>query len=183
MSTHAVTTNLSDMAIADFAPQWFAIQTRSRHEKKVADELNGRGIEVFLPLVSRTRKWSDRVKKVDFPLFAGYAFVHIAPEPKTRVHVLSAHGVVRFIGPTAQGTPIPSSEIESLRTALVNDIALRPFPFIKVGQRVRIRSGALAGMEGILVGTRGNHQLIVSISTIQRSVSLAIEGYDVEPIQ
>jgi transcription antitermination factor NusG len=177
-----MTARLDDGLEADFAPQWFAIQTRSRHEKKVADELNGRGVEVFLPLISRTRKWSDRTKKIDFPLFAGYAFVHIPPEPKTRVNVLSAHGVVRFIGPTAQGTPIPCSEIESLRTALVNDISLRPLPFIKIGQRVRIRSGALAGMEGILTGTRGNHQLIVSISTIQRSVSLSIEGYDVEPI-
>ena len=181
MSTHTVT-NVNDMRLTIVEPQWFAIQTRSRHEKKVADELAGRGVEVFLPMVTRTRKWSDRVKKVDFPLFAGYAFVHIAPEPKTRVKVLSSHGVVRFIGPTAIGTPIPSNEIESLRTALVNDIALRPMPFLKIGQRVRIRSGALAGMEGILIGTRGSHQLVVSISSIERSVSLAIEGYDIEPI-
>lgn len=183
MNTHMAAADRNEIMVADpFQPHWFAIQTRSRHEKKVADELVGRGVEVFLPMITRTRKWSDRVKKVDFPLFSGYAFVHIAPEPKTRVQVLSAHGVVRFIGPTALGTPIPSSEIESLRTALVNDIALRPLPFIKIGQRVRIRSGALAGMEGILMGTRGNHQLVVSISTIQRSVSLAIEGYEVEPI-
>jgi len=168
--------------IAAPAPQWFAIQTRSRHEKKVADELLGRGVEVFLPMVKQTRKWSDRVKKIDFPLFSGYAFVRIAPEPKTRVHVLSAHGVVRFVGPTAIGTPIPDVEIESIRTALVNDIALRPLPFIKIGQRVRIRSGALAGMEGILMGTRNDRQLVVSISTIQRSVALALEGYDVEPV-
>ncbi len=180
--TQAVTMNTNDAMAAEFNPQWFAIQTRSRHEKKVADELAGRGVEVFLPLITRTRKWSDRVKKVEFPLFSGYAFVHIAPEPKTRVKVLSANGVVRFIGPTAMGTPIPSHEIDSLRTALVNDIALRPLPFIKIGQRVRIRSGALAGMEGILTGTRGNHQLVVSISTIQKSVSLAIEGYEIEPI-
>lgn len=162
--------------------QWLAVQTRSRHEKKVADELTARGVEVFLPMIKQTRKWSDRVKNIDFPLFSGYAFVHIVPGPKTRVRVLSTYGVVRFVGPTAAGTPIPAVEIENLRTALVNDIALRPLPFIKIGQRVRIRSGALAGMEGILTGTRGNRQLVVSISTIQKSVSLAIEGYDVEPI-
>jgi transcriptional antiterminator NusG len=181
VSTHILPMNVTDLPAVDM-PQWFAIQTRSRHEKKVADELAGRGVEVFLPTITRTRKWSDRTKKIEFPLFAGYAFVHIAPEPKSRLAVLSAHGVVRFIGPSVSGTPIPNSEIESLRTALVNEIALRPLPFIKVGQRVRIRSGALAGMEGILTGTRGNHQLVVSISTIQRSVSLAIEGYDVEAI-
>ncbi len=182
MSTHIVTMDASGKVMTHDHPHWFAIQTRSRHEKKVADELTGRGVEVFLPLITQTRKWSDRVKKVDFPLFAGYAFVRIAPEPKTRVSVLSANGVVRFVGPTAQGTPIPEHEIENLRLALVNDIALRPLPFVKIGQRVRIRSGALAGMEGILMGTRGQRQLVVSISTIQRSVSLAIEGYDVEPV-
>ena len=168
--------------MAAATPQWFAIQTRSRHEKKVADELEGRGVEVFLPMVKQTRKWSDRVKKIDFPLFSGYAFVRIVPEPKARVHVLSAHGVVKFVGPTAIGTPIPDHEIESLRTAIANDISLRPLPFIKVGQRVRIRSGALAGMEGILTGARNDRQLVISISTIQRSVAVAIEGYDVEPV-
>src|ERR1041384_7567801 len=135
VSTHITAANATEVLLAKNVPQWFAIQTRSRHEKKAADELRGRGIEVFLPLITQTRKWSDRAKKVDFPLFAGYAFVHIAPEPKTRVNVLSAHGVVRFVGPSALGTPIPASEIETLRTALENDIALRPLPFIKVGQR------------------------------------------------
>ena len=182
MSTHITAANATEVLLAKNVPQWFAIQTRSRHEKKAADELRGRGIEVFLPLITQTRKWSDRAKKVDFPLFAGYAFVHIAPEPKIRLNVLSAQGVVRFVGPTAQGTAIPGTEIENLRLALVNEIALRPLPFVRVGQKVRIRSGALAGMEGILMGTRGQRQLVVSISTIQRSVSLAIEGYDVEPL-
>ena len=182
MSTHMTAMSGTGTLLAKETSQWFAIQTRSRHEKKVADELQGRGVEVFLPTITQTRKWSDRTKKVEFPLFAGYAFVHIAPESKARVSVLSAHGVVRFVGPTSHGTPIPSYEIENLRLALVNEIALRPLPFVRIGQKVRIRSGALAGMEGILIGTRGQRQLVVSISTIQRSVSLAIEGYDVEPV-
>ena len=182
MSTQALVTNTMEMPSDDFTPRWFAIQTRSRHEKKAADELQGRGVEVFLPMVKQTRKWSDRVKKIDFPLFSGYAFVRLVPESRSRLQVLTVHGVLRFVGPTAVGTPIPDAEIESLRTALIHDIALRPSPFLKIGQRVRIRSGALAGMEGILTGTRGNHQLVVSIPTIQRSVSLSIEGYDIEPI-
>ena len=182
VSSQVVTMSEMEMPLPSPAPRWFAIQTRSRHEKKVVDELQGRGVEVFLPLIQKTRKWSDRVKKIDFPLFSGYAFVRVAPEPRSRLQVLTAHGVLRFVGPTAVGTPIPDAEIESLRTALLHDIALRPLPFIKIGQRVRIRSGALAGMEGILIGSRGNHQLVVSVSTIQKSVSLSIEGYDVEPI-
>lgn len=162
--------------------QWFAVQTRSRHEKKATDELRRRGIDVFLPLMTNTRRWSDRTKKIELPLFSGYAFVNIVPEPRTRVQVLSANGVVRFVGPTSAGTPIPTEEIEGIRTALANEIALRPLPFVKIGQRVRIRSGVLAGMEGILTGARGDRQLIVSISTINKSVSLAIEGYDIDPI-
>src|SRR5689334_12049324 len=136
-----VVVSSSETLVTADSSQRLAIQTRARHEKRVAHELTGRGVEVFLPLIKQTRKWSDRTKKVDFPLFAGYAFVHIVPEPKTRVHVLSAGGVVRFVGPTSHGTPIPSNEIENLRLALVNEIALRPLPFVRIGQKVRIRSG------------------------------------------
>ena len=182
MTTHITAAEPSSILQSSDPTLWFAIQTRSRHEKKVADELNVRGVHAFLPLVKQRRKWSDRVKVVDFPLFSGYVFVNMATDPKTRIRVLSTNGVVRFVGPNAAGTPIPATEIENLRTALLNDIALRPLPFVKIGQRVRIRTGALAGMEGILMGTRGNRQLVVSISTIQKSVSLAIEGYDVEPV-
>lgn len=183
-----VNTNSINAAIAvnpvlpAMTQHWFAIQTRSRHEKKATDELQRRGVEVFLPLVTKTRRWSDRTKRIDFPLFSGYAFVNIVPEPRSRVQVLSANGVVRFVGPTAIGTPIPPEEIESLRTALANDIALRPMPFVKLGQKVRIRSGVLAGMEGILTGARGDRQLIVSISTINKSVSLSIEGYEIDAL-
>src|SRR6185369_12090566 len=84
VSTHMTAVSSSETLVTADSSQWFAIQTRSRHEKKVADELTGRGVEVFLPLIKQMRKWSDRTKKVDFPLFAGYAFVHIVPEPKTR---------------------------------------------------------------------------------------------------
>ena len=162
--------------------QWFAIQTRSRHEKKIADELQHRGVEVFLPTIRLTRKWSDRVKKVDFPLFAGYEFVKIFPTPGERLKVLTVYGVLSFVGVAGRGAPIPDVEIENLKTALANEIALRPTPFLKMGQRVRVRGGALAGMEGILTGTRGEKHLVISISTIQKSVSLVIAGYDVVPV-
>src|SRR3954468_22294386 len=101
-------------AVADPAsPQWFAIHVRSRHEKKVAEELQQRGISNFLPVVRQVRRWSDRKKIVELPLFSCYLFVQIVPSPPVRVSVLNFHGVLGFIGPH-QGTPIPSEQIESI---------------------------------------------------------------------
>jgi transcription antitermination factor NusG len=160
--------------------QWFAIHVRSRHEKKVADELRQRGIHNFLPLVRQVRRWSDRKKVVEFPLFSCYVFVQIVPTLAERVAVLNFHGVLGFIGPH-HGTPIPSEQIESIRTLLLNDVHLTPESFIRLGQRVRIRGGALDGVEGILSGRGNDQKLIVSVDTIQRSISVSLEGYEVEP--
>ena len=162
-------------------PQWFAIHVRSRHEKKVADELQQRGIVGFLPLVRQVRRWSDRKKVVDFPLFSCYVFVQIDPTPVTRVAVLSIHGVIGFIGPR-HGTPIPPEQIESIRTLVLNNVHITPERFIRVGQRVRIRGGVLDGVEGVLAGRGNDQKLIVSVETIQRSISVSLEGYEIEPV-
>jgi transcription antitermination factor NusG len=168
-------------AVADpESPQWFAIHVRSRHEKKVAEELQQRGISNFLPIVRQVRRWSDRKKIVELPLFSCYLFVQIVPSPAARVSVLNFHGVLGFIGPH-QGTPIPSEQIESIRTLLMNDVHVTAESYIRVGQRVRIRGGALDGVEGVLSGRGNDQKLIVSVDTIQRSISVALEGYEVEP--
>ena len=161
--------------------QWFAVHTRSRHEKKVAEELEQRGILNFLPVMRQVRRWSDRKKVVDFPLFSCYVFVQIVPTPAARVSVLSAYGVLGFVGPH-QGTPISPEQIESIRTLVLNDVHLTPESYIRVGQRVRIRGGALDGVEGVLAGAGKDRKLIVSVDTIQRSISVALEGYEVEPV-
>jgi len=161
--------------------QWYAIHVRARHEKRVAEELEQRGIAQFLPVIKQVRKWSDRKKVVEFPLFSCYSFVQIVPTPATRVAVLSVYGVLGFIGPH-QGTPIPSEQIESIRTLILNDVHITPEAFIRVGQRVRIRGGALDGVEGILSGRGNDRKLIVSVETIQRSISVALDGYQLEPV-
>lgn len=161
--------------------QWFAVHTRSRHEKKVSEELEQRGIVNFLPVMRQVRRWSDRKKVVDFPLFSCYVFVQIVPTPATRVAVLSTYGVLGFVGPH-QGTPISAEQIESIRTLVLNDVHLTPESYIRVGQRVRIRGGALDGVEGVLAGAGKDRKLIVSVDTIQRSISVALEGYEVELI-
>lgn len=177
-------TAISDVAPmpSDHTTQWFAIKTRSRHEKSVAADLQQRGITTFLPIYEQKRRWSDRWKIVEFPLFSCYAFVSIRPVAEQRLAVLSTHGVVGFVGAHGQGTPIPASQIEDVRTLVVNRVAMWPQPFLKVGQRVRIRGGALDGLEGILAASRGGQQLVISIDIIQRSVSIRLDGYNIEAV-
>jgi len=160
---------------------WYAIQTRSRHEKVVERQLQGQGIEVFYPVVSQIHRWSDRRKVVECPLFAGYAFVCIAPSPEERVRVLQTHGVVQFVGGQGRGTPIPAEQMEAVRTLVSSNAPFTKHAFLKVGQRVRVRGGSLDGVEGMLV-ENGSRSLIISVEPIQRSLSIRIDGYDVEPV-
>ncbi len=162
--------------------QWYAIRTRSRFEKKVAAELEHRGVEGFLPVQQQVRRWSDRKKVVSFPLFPGYAFVHIPPLSRMRVTVASVPGVVGFVGTTHGPVAIPAAEIEHIQKLVLNNIPVTGEPFPRVGQRVRISGGALDGLEGVLVGTRGERRFVVTVSTIERSISFCIEGYELEVV-
>jgi len=160
---------------------WFAVRTRSRHEKSVARQLEERGITAFLPLVTQLRRWSDRRKLVQFPLFPGYTFVRLSYEPPVRLAVLQTEGVVHFVGTHGHGIPIPDEQIESIQTLLRNDVLIESHPYLKIGQRVRLRGGSLEGMEGILVARKGHRMLVISVELIQRSLAIQVDGYDVEP--
>jgi transcription antitermination factor NusG len=161
-------------------PQWYAIRTRSRHEKLVSEQLEQQGIETFLPLVKRIHKWSDRVKEVELPLFSGYNFVRVVLSSSDRLRVLQAHGVAGFVGIHGAGTAIPESQMQDLRTVLASKVPFEERPFLKVGQRVRIRGGCLDGVEGVLGGHKGDQSLMISLEPIQRSLSIQIQGYAVE---
>jgi transcription antitermination factor NusG len=162
-------------------PQWYAIRTRSRHEKMVADQLEKQSIESFLPLVKSTRKWSDRKKEVELPLFSGYSFARLVLFSPDRLRVLRTQGVAGFVGVRGVGIPVPERQIESLRTLLANKIPMTDRPFLQVGQRVRIRGGALDGIEGILAA-QDDRNLVISVEPIHRSLSVCIDGYRFEPI-
>ena len=161
-------------------PQWFALQTRPRHEKRVAAELDEKRIDKYLPLITQVHRWSDRRKVVQLPLFPGYIFVHAQLEPIVRHSVQRISGVLTFVACQREPVSIPDSQIEDIRKLLSNKMFLTPYPFLKIGQRVRVRGGALDGLEGILV-TNGQKRLVISVESIQRSLSIAIEGYDLEP--
>jgi len=161
-------------------PQWYAIRTRSRHEKMVSQQLEQQGIETFLPLVKRIHKWSDRMKEVEMPLFTGYNFVRVVLSSPERLRVLQAHGVAGFVGINGAGTAIPDSQIHDIRTLLTSQVPFEEHPFLKVGQRVRIRGGCLDGVEGVLAAHNGDQSLMISVEPIQRSLSIRVQGYTVE---
>ena len=159
---------------------WYAVQTRTRHEKMVAQRLHERAVTTFLPLMTEVHRWSDRKKVVELPLFGGYVFAKIAATNIERLRVLRVEGVLSLVGSGKEGTPIPDNEIESVRLLLQEGLPWSSHPFLKIGQRVRIRSGALDGMEGVLVSRNGDRTLVISVDAIQRSLAVRVEGYDVE---
>lgn len=163
------------------AAQWYAIQTRPRHEKKVVAELEEKGICSYLPLLAQVHRWSDRRKVVHTPLFSCYAFVNAVLTPEARCSMLQIWGVLGFVGPQRHALPIPSHQIETIRR-LLSQVGAEPHPFLKVGQRVRIRGGCLDGIEGILTERQRDKFLVISVDTIQRSLCVSVEGYDVVPI-
>ncbi len=161
-------------------PEWFAVQTRSRHEKKVAAELREKGIHTFLPLMTQVHRWSDRNKEVEVPLFPGYVFVHTLTQPEYRVSVLRTPGVANFVGNQGRGTPIPEKQIADIQAIVGERVAVVTHPFLTVNQRVRIRGGSLDGVEGVLVGMNPDLSLVVSVDLIQRAVAIRVSGYEVE---
>ncbi len=162
--------------------EWYALQTRARHEKAVVQRLSDKGVTTFLPLLKQVHRWSDRRKTVEVPLFGCYVFAKLPPKDDQRLRVLLIDGVLSFVGPPGQRIPIPEEQIESVRRLLQEQLPYCSYPFLKIGQRVRVRGGALDGVEGILSARNGERKLVISVDAIQRSLGISIEGYDVEPI-
>jgi transcription antitermination factor NusG len=162
------------------AEKWYALHTRPRHEKAVVQRLADRGVETFLPMISEVHRWSDRKKKVELPLFGCYVFARFTPSRADRLRVLRVDGVLGLVGSQGEGAEIPNEQLDAVRALLDGAHSWSVYPFLKIGQRVRIRSGALDGVEGILVSRNGNQTLVISVDAIQRSLAVRVEGYQVE---
>jgi transcription termination/antitermination protein NusG len=160
--------------------EWYAVRTRPRHEKVVTHSLETAGIETFLPLCPQVRTWSDRRKVVDFPLFPGYIFARTTWSMQARVRIFQTNGVIGFVGPRKEATPIPVQQIDAVRSLVRAQAECRPHSYLAVGQRVRIQNGALQGLQGILVRVASDHSLVVSVDLINRSVAIRLDGYEVE---
>jgi transcription antitermination factor NusG len=181
-TNEAISTGRMSTLASDLEPRWFAVQTRARHEKKVDTQLHDSGVESFLPLSNEIHQWSDRRKLVRQPLFAGYLFVHIPDSPEAKKSVLSTMGVCWFVGNGGMGLPIPDKQIQDIETILTSPLMATPFPFVHVGQKVRIRGGCLDGVEGILVAKESDRRVVVSVDLVRRSLAVQIDGYDLEEI-
>jgi transcriptional antiterminator NusG len=160
-------------------PRWFAVQTRPRFEKTVAAQLSHKGCEVYLPLQTQHHTWSDRQKVVTVPLFPGYAFVHIDQSRESRQTVLQTVGLIGFVSFRGIVIPVPSKQIEDLRLLLQQRGVFSLHPFVRTGQRVRIRNGCLHGLEGVLL-QHEKGKLLVSIDSLQRTLAIEIRGYELE---
>jgi transcription termination/antitermination protein NusG len=161
---------------------WYAVTTKSRQEKVVASMLEYLEVPNFLPLVNEERRWSDRKQMIAMPLFQGYVFVRITTSCEFQLRVQKVPGVVDFV--RARGGPlaIPDREIEDVRAVLSHGVACSPHPFLKVGDRVRVVRGPLAGIEGTLVRSGSQSKLVISVEMIQRSVSVDVALSAVEPV-
>jgi transcription termination/antitermination protein NusG len=163
--------------------QWYAVHVRSRHEFSVTERLVRSGTDAFLPTVERQRRWKDRKKLIAFPLFPGYLFVHINKNNHEKLAVLKTPGIVRFIGQTpGEPEPVPDEQVVSLKRLVESKEALDPYPYLKEGNRVKIKSGPLSGVEGILVERKGMHHLVLSVDILQQGVSVQVEAATVEAL-
>jgi transcription antitermination factor NusG len=153
---------------------WFALQVRSRYETGVAEHLSGRGLEWFLPMYKARKQWSDRVKQFEKPLFPGYLFCRF--NPHDRLPILQTPGVTQIVGNNHVPIPVDEQEILSIRTLVESGLPNLPCAFLQVGNRVRIASGALRGIEGILVEMKGRQRLVVSVTLLGRSVSVEVDS-------
>lgn len=154
--------------VESFRTCWYAVYTRSRHEKSVAEQLHGKGVETFLPVYRSVRRWKNGEHTVELPLFPGYAFVHFSLAD--RLAVLKVPGVVRLVGFNGVPAALEDHEVEDLRQALAAGVTARPHPYLTEGCRVRITGGPLAGRQGILVRRQSTIRVVLSIDLIQRSV-------------
>ena len=159
-------------------PRWYALRTKSRHEKLVRDQLEKQGIEP-LPTVRRLSQWKDRKKEIEVPLFSGYCFVRLSQQ--NRLPVQKVAGVVEVVGSGNRPEPIPDEEIEALKTLMTSVLPYDPHPYLHEGMMVEVVRGPLQGVHGILLRKEKRHRLVIGVRLIQQAVGVEINVQDVVP--
>src|SRR5579872_2904391 len=159
--------------------KWYALYTCARHEKRIAEQIERRSLPCFFPLYRSMRRWADRRKELQLPLFPGYVFVRLGLQRK--LNVLQIPGVVHIVSFDGRPAEVPVEEIDRWRTRLSGAAGIEPHPYLQKGRRVRVRRGAMQGLEGIVTRRKGHCRVVFSIDLIQRSVAIELEEEDLEP--
>ncbi len=159
---------------------WIAAYTRSRHELIVASQFQQKGLDALLPTYRRLSRWSDRIRRTDTPLFPGYVFVRIG-EGQHR-QVLQTGGVVSIVCRSGKPVPLSDADVDKLRICTAHPGAVEPHPYLRVGQRVRVKHGPFRGWEGVLVEKKNSTRLVLTVEQIMKSVSIDISGADLEAL-
>jgi transcription antitermination factor NusG len=175
MRQASVATKLS---LVDYSAAWYAIYTRHQHEKSVARILSSKGFETLLPLYQSTRRWKDRAKVLAMPLFPCYVFVNARLE--RRLDIMTTPGIYALVSNAGRPAPVPSEEIEAIRRANENGVAMEPHPFLNCGDLVRVKSGPLAGIKGFLVRKKNLFRLVLSIDMLGKGAALEVDAHLVE---
>ena len=160
--------------------RWFAVRVKSQRERGIAASIGSKGFEEFLPLYQCRRRWSDRMKSMELPLFPGYVFCRI--DPLIRLPILTVPGVLHFVGIGRIPAPIDDAEMAAIQCAVRSGLRVEPSAYLEIGQRVRLEEGPLAGLEGILIEIRKQYRVVVSLSLLKRSVAVEIERHWVTPL-
>jgi transcriptional antiterminator NusG len=160
--------------------RWYALYVRSRHEKSVENSLRSKGYRVFSPSYRTKRKRVDRIAEIEIALFPGYVFCQF--DSNKRLPILMTPGVVGVVGRGSRPEPVDEIEIASMRTLALSGRSVQPWPFLESGQRIWLHSGPLAGAEGIFLRVKDEDRLVVSITLLQRAVSVVIEKDAVAPL-
>lgn len=170
------------MAVAYPNPdmEWFAVRVRARAESTVSQFLRGRGFDTLCPTFQERRQYSDRIKTLDSALFPGYLFCQM--DRNDRLPILSTPGVETIVGFGREPHPVDPLEILAVQAVIRSGLMARPHPFLRIGQKVRVESGPLASLEGILVATKTDHRLVVSVSLLQRSIAAELDSAHVRPV-
>jgi transcription antitermination factor NusG len=160
---------------------WYALYVKSRHEFVVSDELRRKGVETFLPSVTKLHQWKDRKKQIEVPLFPGYLFVSIAPEPEEFLNVIKTRGTVTFISLLpGHPTPVAPEEIDSLKVLLKSGESIDLYPRVREGAPVRVTKGVFRGARGVVQQKRDQHIFLVAIELLGRCVGVKIRAEDIE---
>ena len=162
--------------IEDSEPHWYAAYTRANYEKGVTQQLQRTSVECFLPLYESVRRWTDRQVRLQLPLFPGYVFVRLAL--RDRLQVLQIHGVVRLVGFDHHPCSLPEGDIEVIRTRLAGTYRMEPHPYLQSGSRVRVLSGPLGGLTGIVLRQKNRTRFVISLELLMRSVAVDIDSAD-----